>query len=90
MKTSVKAALLTVIGIWTVLMAAAACQSESGPSNATLEVASGRNPNASVSGTVTYRERLAHTLGATLVVELRDVSYADGPAPLITRQTISD
>ncbi len=53
MKTSVKAALLTVIGIWTVPMAAAACQSESGPSNATLEVASGRNPNASVSGTVT-------------------------------------
>ena len=48
-----------------------------------------RNPNASVSGTVTYRERLALTPGATLVVELRDVSYADSPAPLIARQTIS-
>ena len=89
MKTKVKTALLSVIGIWTVLMAAAACQSGPGPSNATLEVTSGRNPNASVSGTVTYRERLALTLGATLVVELRDVSYADGPAPLIARQTIS-
>ena len=86
-KTKVKPALLSVIGIWTVLMAA--CQSEFGPSNATLEVASGRNPNSSVSGTVTYRERLALTPDATLVVELRDVSYADGLAPLIARQTIS-
>ena len=90
MKTKVKTALLSFIGIWTVLMAAAACQSESGPFNTTLEVASGRNPNSSVSGTVTYRERLALTPGATLVVELRDVSYADSPAPLIARQTISD
>ena len=51
---------------------------------------SGRSPNASVRGTVTYRERLALTPGATLVVELRDVSYADAAAPLIARQTISD
>ena len=54
-----------------------------------MEVASGRDPTAFVSGTVTYRERLALTPGATLIVELRDVSYADGPAPLIARQTIS-
>ncbi len=89
MKTKAKTALLSVIGILTVLMAAAACQSEPGPSNTTLEVASGRNPDSSVSGTVTYRERLALTPDATLVVELRDVSYADAPAPLIARQTIS-
>ena len=88
MKTKAKTALLSVIGILTVLMAAA-CQSEPGPSNTTLEVASGRDPDSSVSGTVTYRERLALTPGATLVVELRDVSYADAPAPLIARQTIS-
>ena len=81
--------MLTAVGIWIALLAAAACGSESGPSNATLEVPSGREPNASVSGTVTYRERLALTPSATLVVELRDVSYADGPAPLIARQTIS-
>ena len=84
-----KAAVLTAMGIWIALLAAAACGSESGPSNATLEVPSGREPNATVSGTVTYRERLALTPGATLVVELRDVSYADGPAPLIARQTIA-
>ena len=50
---------------------------------------SGRSPNASVSGTVTYRERLALSPGARLVVDLRDVSYADAAAPLIARQTIS-
>ncbi len=89
MKTKAKTALLSAIGILTVLMAATACQSEPGPSNTTLEMTSGRNPDSAVSGTVTYRERLALTPGATLVVELRDVSYADAPAPLIARQTIS-
>ena len=86
--TSVKTALISLAGIWTVLLAAAACQNEPGPSNATLEVPSGREPNASVSGTVTYRERLALTADAMLIVDLRDVSYADAAAPLIARQTI--
>ena len=88
MKTNLKATLLSAIGICIVLLAAA-CQGEQSPSNATVEVPSGRNPNASVSGTVAYRERLALTPTATLMVELRDVSYADGPAPLIARKTIS-
>ena len=39
---------------------------------------------------MTYRERLALTPGAKLVVELRDVSYQDTAAPLIARQTISE
>ena len=39
---------------------------------------------------MSYRERLALTEGATLVVELRDVSYADAAAPLIARQTIAN
>lgn len=90
MKTSVLTALLSVAGIWTMLLAATACRSEPVPSNATLEVPSGRDPNASVGGTVTYRERLALTPGATLIVELRDTSYADASAPLIARQTIPD
>ena len=89
MNTTFKTALISLICIWIVLMAAAACRGEPGPSSTTSEVASGRNPNASVSGTVTYRERLSLTPGATLVIELRDVSYADGPAPLIASQTIS-
>ena len=89
MKSGVKTALLSLIGATVVLMAAGACDGGSGPANGTLDVTSGKSPNASVSGTVTYRERLALTPGATLVVDLRDVSYADGPAPLIARQTVS-
>ena len=88
MKTNAKTVLFCLFGVSTILLAAA-CQSASGPSNATWEAPSGRDPNASVTGSVTYRERLALTPGATLVVELRDVSYADAPAPLIARQTIS-
>ncbi len=87
MKTKCKTALVFGIGIWIVLLMASACRSGLGPPNATLEVPSGRNSNASVSGTVTYRERLALTPGASLVLEIRDVSFADGPAPLVGRQT---
>ena len=71
------------------MLAVAACGSELGPSNATVEVTSGREPNASVSGIVTYWERIALTPGATLEIELRDFPHADAPAPLIARQTIS-
>ena len=78
------------MGIPIVLSTLVACGSERSPSNATVEVPSGRSPNASVSGSVTYRERLALSPGAKLVVELRDVSYQDAAAPLIARQTISD
>ena len=88
MKTSVKATMVGLAGTWIVLLAAVACQDEPGASRGTLEVPSGREPNASVSGTVTYRERLALTEDAKLIVELRDVSYADAAAPLIARQTI--
>ena len=89
MKTEVKTALLAAIAVAVVLLAGGACDGGSQPDNATLEVSSGKSPNASVRGTVTYRERLALTPGAKLVVELRDVSYADAAAPLIARQTIS-
>ena len=43
-----------------------------------------------VSGSVTYRERIVLTPGASLVVELRDVSLADAAAPLIASKTIDD
>ena len=66
-----------------------ACQTEPEPSNARLEVPSGCEPDASVSGSVTFREQLTFTPEARLIVELRDVSYADAPTPLIARQTIS-
>lgn len=88
MKT--KTARLSLVGILIGLLIATACQGGTGPSDAASEAPSGREPDASVRGTVTYRERLALTPGASLVVELRDVSHIDGAAPLIARQTISD
>ena len=42
-----------------------------------------------VTGTVTYRERIALTPGAVVEVQLRDVSYQDAAALLIDSQTIS-
>lgn len=89
MTTGTKAALTLFTGLLIAAMVAAACQSDPAPENATSEVTSGSRPNASVSGIVTYHERLALTPDASLVVELRDVSYADAAAPLIARQTIS-
>ena len=90
MNPSVKSALLSAIGVAIVVLASVACEDEPEPTNSKVEVTSGRSPNASVSGTVTYRERIALTPGATVEMELRDVSLADAAAPLIARQTISD
>ncbi len=85
-----KKTLAAMISLAVILLAVlAACSSEPEPDSATLEVTSGKDPNASVSGAVTYRERLALSEGARLVVEIRDTSYADASAPLIARQTIT-
>ena len=46
--------------------------------------------DARLRGSVTYRERIALTPGATLTVQLRDTSYADAASELITEQVISD
>ena len=67
----------------------ASCQAGASEAGPTSDIASGKAGNASVSGTVTFRERLALTKGATLKVELRDTSLADAAAPLIASQTIS-
>ena len=88
MNSKVICAVLLIVGIPIALIASIGCGNDAGPANATVEVPSGRNPNASVSGTVTYRERLALSPGAKLVMDLRDVSYADAPSKLIARQTI--
>ena len=45
---------------------------------------------SSVSGTVTYRERIALTPDARLIVQVRDTSYADAAAELIAEQVITD
>ena len=45
---------------------------------------------SSVTGTVTYSEQIGLTPGATLIVQIRDTSYADASAELIAEQVISD
>lgn len=90
MTTCIKAPILPVLAALLLLVALAACGGDAGPTDVKREVTSEKAPNASVTGSVTYRERLSLTEGAKLVVELRDVSYADAAAPLIARQTISN
>lgn len=72
-----------------VLLVVVACGGESEP----LEEVRSSLPGigrTSVQGTVTFRERLELTSGARLIVELRDVSYADADAILVTSQTITN
>ncbi len=47
-----------------------------------------RSEFRSVTGTVTYRQRIALTPEAVVQVELRDVSRGNGQAPLLARQII--
>ena len=44
----------------------------------------------SVRGTITYRERIPLTPGATVTVQIRDTSYMDASAPLVAEQLIED
>ena len=80
---------LLLVSLWIASMVTAACQSQPTPEGATSQVVSGRAPNASISGAVTYREGLALSPDTSLVVEVRDVSFAGAAAPLIASQTIS-
>ena len=52
------------------------------------EVAQGSG--SSVTGTVTYRERIALTPEAELIVQIRDTSLLDVASELIAEQVISD
>ena len=45
---------------------------------------------SSVTGTITYRERITLTPGATVIVEIRDTSYMDTSAPLVAEQVITE
>ena len=46
--------------------------------------------DAAVTGTVTYRERIALTPDARLIVQIRDTSYADAAADLVAEQVVTD
>ena len=89
MNASLKAALLSAMCVCAVLVVSAACQNSPSPEPRREPTqATGARPNASVTGTVTYRERIALSPGATLVVQLRDVSLQDASSILIAEQVI--
>ena len=70
-----------------VALVAAACAPYDATTEAVIEPA---GSDASVRGTITYRERIALTPDAVVTVQLRDTSYADAAAVLIAEETISD
>ena len=81
--------MITLLTLLTaVFIGLASCQAESVLPIGTPDGGTERVSNAFLSGTITYRERIALTPEMTVVVELRDVSLADAPAPLIASQTI--
>lgn len=93
MPHTIRTAFLAAIALLTLAFAGAAC--DSGPATnptatVTTEVPSGKEPNASVRGTVSYKEGIELTPGARLEVGLWDTSYADSAAMLIAKQTIED
>ena len=86
-------AFLTAIAVLALLFVAAACSSSpaANPTATVTEVVpSGKEPDASVRGTVTYKEDIPLTQGAQLIVSLRDTSLQDAAAPLIAQQIIED
>ena len=86
MYTTFKTVLLTLVGMWLALLGQVACEDPPTPGI-------GERPgqtNASVTGTVTYRERIALSPGATLQVQLRDVSLQDAASILIAEQVIQN
>ena len=63
---------------------------ETGPNDDAPEPPIPEPTDARVRGTVTYRERIALTPGATLTVHLRDTSLMDVASELIAEQVITD
>lgn len=88
MKTRIN--LAVILALCTIVLALAGCQGSSGSGNSTTTVTSGKRPNASVFGSVTYRERLPLTPGARLEVRLSDTSYQDAASTLIAEQVIEN
>lgn len=68
---------------------AATGQTDPGPTD-TPDTSGPPRADAVLRGTVTYRERIALTPGATLTVQIRDTSYADAAAELIAERVIAD
>ena len=79
---------MAAVGVTSALaLVAAACTPYDATTDSVIEPV---GADASVRGTITYRERIALTPDAVVTVHLRDTSYADAAAVLISEQIISD
>ena len=89
MYSTFKAALISLISGWVILVGSADCQDGSSTGIVTKpdneKVA---QTNASVTGSVTYRERIALPQDSTVYVQLLDTSLQDAPSILIAEQVI--
>ena len=89
MNATIKTALIAIVGMWIALVGPAACQDGASPGTVGKpKQTTDAQTNASVTGTVTYRERIALSPDATLQVQLRDVSLQDASSKLIAEQVI--
>ena len=86
MYTTFKAVLLSLLGMSLALATQVSCADVTSPGI-------GEKPargDTSVTGTVTYRERIALTPDSTVQVQLRDTSYQDAASILIAEQVIEN
>ena len=89
MYTTFKAALIAMISGWIILIGPAGCQDDA--SQVIVPKPDGEKlvqTNASVTGSVTYRERIALSPDSSVQVQLRDTSYQDAASILIAEQVI--
>ena len=91
MNARLKTTLLLAACLCIVVLTASACQGSHSPERGSGPAPrKGAPPNVSVTGTVTYRERIALSPDAKLVVQLRDVSLQDTSSILIAEQVITN
>lgn len=85
MKAKRTTQLIATFGVALALLLAAGC---GGGADEEPVAVVGAQPdaNASITGTVTYRERIALTPGAIVTVQLRDTSLQDVASVLIAEQ----
>ena len=81
---------LAILGVGLLLLAAGACQENTGPAATEPPAPAPAQTDAAVTGSVTYGDGAALPAGATLTVTLQDVSRADASAVLMARQIISN
>ena len=85
---------IAVLPILLAVLIASGCGASGSATTGTMEGDSdvgGRDLDGSaVTGTVTYRERIALTPGAKLIVRIRDTTYIDAASELVAEQVITD